>query len=125
MIWLTWRRHRRTALIFGASIALLAAFFVVTGLLMHQAYYQQVGGVSLAMCDAQPQNPPPGCDALTMAFIEKWVPLSRYPLFALAFLPALAGIFLGAPLVAHDLETGTFRLAWTQSVTRLRWLGVM
>ena len=38
--------------------------------------------------------------------------------------PAVIGLFLGAPLVASELETGTFRLAWTQSVTRRRWLAV-
>jgi hypothetical protein len=38
--------------------------------------------------------------------------------------PALIGIFWGAPLVARELETGTFRLGWTQSVTRRRWLAV-
>jgi ABC-type multidrug transport system ATPase subunit len=32
--------------------------------------------------------------------------------------PVLIGMFWGAPLVARELETGTFRLAWTQSVTR-------
>jgi hypothetical protein len=36
--------------------------------------------------------------------------------------PVLIGMFWGAPLVARELETGTFRLAWTQSVSRLRWL---
>ena len=38
--------------------------------------------------------------------------------------PALLGIFWGAPLLARELETGTYRLAWTQSVTRTRWLAV-
>jgi len=38
--------------------------------------------------------------------------------------PALAGMFWGAPLVARELETGTFRLAWTQGITRTRWLVV-
>jgi hypothetical protein len=38
--------------------------------------------------------------------------------------PALIGLFFGAPLIARELETGTFRLAWTQSVTRPRWLAV-
>ena len=38
--------------------------------------------------------------------------------------PALLGMFWGAPLVASELEDGTFRLAWTQSVTRTRWLTV-
>lgn len=37
-------------------------------------------------------------------------------------MPALIGIFWGAPLVARELENGTHRLAWNQSVTRTRWL---
>jgi hypothetical protein len=39
-----------------------------------------------------------------------------------AVVPAVLGMFWGAPLVARELEDGTFRLAWTQSVTRTRWL---
>ena len=39
-------------------------------------------------------------------------------------LPAIVGIFWGAPLVARELETGTHRLVWTQSVTRTRWIAV-
>ena len=39
-------------------------------------------------------------------------------------LPGIIGIFWGAPLVARELEAGTYRLAWTQSVTRTRWLAV-
>jgi len=37
-------------------------------------------------------------------------------------LPPIIGAFWGAPLIARELETGTHRLAWTQSVTRTRWL---
>jgi hypothetical protein len=33
-------------------------------------------------------------------------------------------MFWGAPLLGRELETGTFRLAWTQSMTRGRWLTV-
>jgi hypothetical protein len=36
--------------------------------------------------------------------------------------PILFGIFLGAPLIAREVEAGTYRLAWTQSVTRARWI---
>ena len=39
-------------------------------------------------------------------------------------MPALIGTFWGAPLVASELESGTYRLVWTQSVTRTRWLAV-
>jgi ABC-type transport system involved in multi-copper enzyme maturation permease subunit len=35
-------------------------------------------------------------------------------------IPALLGMFWGAPLIARELESGTYRLAWTQSVTRRR-----
>ncbi len=37
--------------------------------------------------------------------------------------PAAIGAFWGAPLLARELELGTHRLAWTQGVTRGRWLG--
>ena len=53
---------------------------------------------------------------------------SLYPLpyfaggAALYITPALIGIFWGAPLVTRELEAGTFRLAWNQSVTRIRWM---
>ena len=42
----------------------------------------------------------------------------------LALAPALIGVFWGAPLVARELEAGTHRLVWNQSVTRTRWLAV-
>jgi hypothetical protein len=37
------------------------------------------------------------------------------------FLPGIIGAFAGAPLLARELETGTFRFAWTQGVGRMRW----
>jgi ABC-type transport system involved in multi-copper enzyme maturation permease subunit len=36
--------------------------------------------------------------------------------------PCILGVFWGAPLVARELESGSFRLAWTQDVSRVRWL---
>ena len=35
--------------------------------------------------------------------------------------PGLIGVLLAAPFIL-DLEHGTYRLAWTQSITRRRWL---
>ncbi len=35
--------------------------------------------------------------------------------------PALIGAFVGAPVLARELETGTFRYAWTQGFGRTRW----
>ena len=39
----------------------------------------------------------------------------------LMVIPVLVGVFVGAPLLARELETGTFRFAWTQGCGRLRW----
>ena len=32
-------------------------------------------------------------------------------------IPALIGAFVGAPVLAKELETGTFRYTWTQAVS--------
>jgi ABC-type transport system involved in multi-copper enzyme maturation permease subunit len=42
--------------------------------------------------------------------------------YGLVVLPALAGAFVGAPLIAREIENGTHHLAWTQGVSRLRWV---
>jgi hypothetical protein len=39
----------------------------------------------------------------------------------LQLVPALIGAFVGAPVLARELETGTFRYAWTQGFGRWRW----
>jgi hypothetical protein len=63
------------------------------------------------------------CDAFSRLFENRYGGLLRNIAY-LNFLPMLVGVFWGAPLVARELETGTFKLAWTQSVTRRRWLAV-
>ncbi len=36
-------------------------------------------------------------------------------------IPVLAGVFAGAPILARELDSGTFRFAWTQGAGRTRW----
>ena len=48
-----------------------------------------------------------------------WTDSDVYVLYAL---PGLLGLALGTPLVAGETDRGTQRLAWTQSMTRTRWL---
>src|SRR5260370_972744 len=38
--------------------------------------------------------------------------------------PAGLGVFVGAPLVARELEQGTHRFMWVQHITRMRWLAI-
>ncbi|MEW2069063.1 ABC transporter permease [Streptomyces sp. NPDC007346] len=41
---------------------------------------------------------------------------------AILLLAGLLGAFVAGPLVARELENGTFRMAWAQSVSPARWL---
>ena len=113
MIRFAWLQARTQTAIAAAALAAAAVVAVVTGpRLLH--LYQ----VDVVVCH------PSNCAAATTAFLAsfRWMQIFAPPL--LLVLPALLGMFWGAPLVARELETGTFRMAWTQSVTRKRWLAV-
>ncbi|GIE88712.1 transmembrane transport protein [Actinoplanes regularis] len=100
MIWLSWRQFRAQALTGAVALILLASFLVVLG---HQIRDGDHSGAEL----------------------RDRFQSQVYLLDAVLLLtPALIGLFWGAPLVARELETGTHRLAWNQSVTRRRWLSV-
>jgi hypothetical protein len=52
------------------------------------------------------------------ADIPSFTPL----IIALRLFPLVIGAFVGAPLVAREMESGTYRFAWTQGVSRTRLL---
>ena len=123
MTWLTWRQHRKQALYTLIALAALAAVMVPTGLAMHHTYTKS----GLAACLAKlptgqitSGNGPNDCDALTQQFVNQY----RWATFiAILFviLPAIVGMFFGAPLIAREVEAGTHRLVWTQGVSRRHW----
>jgi hypothetical protein len=110
-----WRQFRTQAAVAFAALASLAVVLAITG--AHLADLYDTAGI--ATCKA-----PSNCDALTSAFLSHDKLLQNLLGPFLLVVPALIGLFWGAPLVARELEAGTYRLAWTQSVTRTRWLAV-
>ncbi|HEV2239090.1 MAG TPA: ABC transporter permease subunit, partial [Ktedonobacterales bacterium] len=110
---------RRSAVV-AVLLALLAALLVITSRDMFGAYQQAQQGTSVAIC-ARTHSQGPICDALTGTFRGQFGGAS-FLLLTLTVLPALAGMFFGAPLVAREMERSTYRLAWTQGVTRQRWM---
>jgi hypothetical protein len=113
MIWLAWRQFRVQALIAAVALAVLAVILLITGFHLRDLY--DASGV--AACRARG-----GCAGLESQFLshEKVVQELLGPL--VLAVPVLLGAFWGAPLLARELETGTYRLAWTQGITRRRWL---
>jgi hypothetical protein len=106
-----------------ALAALLAAALVLIVTRAHLDYLFAASG--LAACHSAAS-----CPALAGQLAEKVRGYSPFQLlywgglYLLYVVPALVGTFWGAPLIAREIETGTFRVAWTQSVSRTRWLVV-
>jgi hypothetical protein len=113
MIWLTWRQFRAQAVVVCGLLAAIAIALAVTGPHLVHLYDTTVG----------PCASHGDCPAATEAFMKNDRLLQQLGQLVLAA-PALIGIFWGAPLIARELENNTFRLAWTQSVRRTRWLAI-
>lgn len=115
MAWVTWRQHRAQLV---AALGLLVAL-AVAELATHLPIAAAFSRDSLSAC--LPPAARTGCDIIVPHFEGEFSGLVT-AMRATVALPALAGLFVGAPLLARELELGTHRFAWTQGVTRRRWL---
>ncbi|MGP0029859.1 MAG: ABC transporter permease [Acidimicrobiales bacterium] len=111
MLWLTWRQFRTQAAVVLGVLAVIGVALAVTGPHLVHLYDSTVG-------DCAKYG---DCDVAESRFLTT-DHLLQLTSDLLLVAPALLGMFWGAPLVARELETGTHKLAWTQSVTRTRWL---
>ena len=103
MIWLTWRQLRVQAAAVVVGVIAMAVVLASTGPRLAELAKAGVDDVF---------------DKLTSTDVT----LFWAGLVVVAAVPALVGAFWGAPMVARELEAGTHRLVWNQSVTRTRWL---
>jgi hypothetical protein len=114
MIWVGWRQQRTETVIAAAILAVLAALLIPTGLQMASAY--DSGGLATCVTHAGSAS----CQGVIDAFLRRFGNLGDM-LAWLTLVPGIIGLLLAAPLVSQ-LEHGTHRLDWTQSITRGRWL---
>jgi hypothetical protein len=115
MMWFTWRQFRTQTWVTVGALAVLGVLLVITGLSIADAYDNNVAGCQGDCADAI-------SNFLHQVRSEAGGTVYDLTLPVVYVVPALIGIFWGAPLIARELETGTHRLVWTQSVTRTRWL---
>jgi ABC-type transport system involved in multi-copper enzyme maturation permease subunit len=113
MIWLTWRQFRAQAVVALAALAALAIYLVILGYQMRHAYTTDI-----VRCL------PAHCAGALHDFEEAYEAQIALIGALLLGVPALIGVFWGAPLITRELEEKTDRLVWNQSITRTRWLAV-
>ena len=112
LVWLTWRQHR-PVIVTGLAVA-----GVVTGSMLYVA-------ARIATINQECKNtacPPGSAQAAPLTGLFGLTNLSIYLTIIVMFLPLLAGVFLGAPLLAREHEQRTLLLAWSQDITPQRWL---
>jgi ABC-type transport system involved in multi-copper enzyme maturation permease subunit len=115
MAWVTWQQHRAQLFVGLVLLAALGLAALGTHIPISAAYRRD------ALSDCLPPSARAGCDLIVARFQQEfgaWATAVR----GLGVLPALAGLFVGAPLFAREFEQGTYRVAWTQGVTRRGWL---
>jgi hypothetical protein len=110
MAWVTWRHHRIALGGVAVFLGALAVWLWIAGLQLHHAYATAIA------CHPAGST---ACSGLILNFDALNVVLKGG--FVLQPLPALIGAFVGAPMLAREIETGTFRYAWTQGFGRWRW----
>ena len=112
MTWLAWRQLRTAAAVAALGVVVVLVALAVTG-----PHLLNVYDTVVVPCAAHGD-----CSAVTAHFQGLDAQLRHLCSALMILAPILFGIFLGAPLIARELEAGTYRLAWTQSVTRTRWI---
>jgi hypothetical protein len=106
LIWLTWRQHRWTIVTSAALTAVLAVFMALTA--------SKLGSMA-AHCAAQTVR-------CSRQKTESAPSHATYLMNSVVFLPALIAVFWGVPLLAREFEQRTLPLAWSQDVSRQKWL---
>ena len=107
MAWVTWRQHRAALAGLAVFLGALAVYLWLSGLQMHHDYATACHPASSLNC--------------AINFTGRYGITAVIVSIFLQAVPALIGAFVGAPVLARELETGTFRFAWTQGIGRLRW----
>lgn len=114
MIWLAWRQQRLQIITSVVLVAIVSAVVVWVRL----SVAADLASLGIPGCWTTAQGCyAPGIDGL----IDKYSTYrTLYPLVGLG-LPAVLGMFVGAPMFAREIERGTHVFALTQSLSRSRW----
>jgi hypothetical protein len=115
MIRFAWLQSRTQTAVALVGLAVAAVALALTGPNLVHLY-----NTIIAPCTANGNCSPTTVELFLQNHSSLWSALG----ILVIVVPGILGIFWGAPLVAREIESGTYRLAWAQSVSRTRWLAV-
>jgi ABC-2 family transporter protein len=115
MTWLVWRQHRMQLAIAIVIAVALGGVIVVTGRQVDDFVTSNRLNSCVAGIGGDTQ-----CQFALNRFYARFTNYPEYAPYA-SFLAVLFAALVGAPLVAREVEQGTHRLIWSQSVSRTRW----
>jgi hypothetical protein len=107
MAWVTWRQHRAALGSVAALACALALHVVSVGLQAHHTWAANMAACHIGSIPCQ------GTNSVLGNSRGQWHGQTSMA-GLLQLVPALIGAFAGVPVLARELETGTFRYAWTQ-----------
>ncbi|MEU3353550.1 translation initiation factor IF-2 [Streptomyces sp. NPDC037389] len=122
LAWLVLRRHRTTARVALALLIALVAELVWLRLAMTGHLDAHPGLRTACRPGTGGSDCADGLLAQVDRFRSTYGDYLHYNGQLLEFLPLLTGLFVAGPMVARELESGTHRLVWAQSVPPVRWL---
>lgn len=113
------RQHRRA--LWTAGALALAGIVLLTGSVWwNSGPADTYADSGCAFLDTSPRCVAAFDDMLSH---QAWLrDVLRFTGIAMMALPAAIGMFVAGPLIGRELESGTYRLAWSQSVSPARWL---
>jgi len=129
MIWLTWRQFRAQAITAAAALVAFAILLATTESHLSSMYDSSGlltchGGACAGLASQFLDQLSSGGGSFLIPAGSTYMILYFLSVLVILVAPAITGVFWGAPLIARELEAGTFRLTWNQSITRTRWLAV-
>lgn len=114
MIRFAWLQFRTQAAIAALALTVIAVVLAATGPNLVHLY-----DTTVANCASHHD-----CSTARANFTNTDGAIQLFVDLLVLVVPLLIGMFWGAPLVSREFEAGTFRLVWTQGITRTRWLAV-
>ncbi|WP_235023752.1 ABC transporter permease [Streptomyces sp. WAC05374] len=117
--WVAVRQHRRPL---WTALGLL---LVAVGMMLGSRLWADAAVEALRTTGCAVDSPGPRCFQAAREYTDSiWAArhLIEYTALGMIALPVVVGAFMAGPMIAREMETGTYLVAWSQSVSPARWL---